>query len=106
MKLKKIALLCTALVTLQAHSFINEKFVFPNRQDQSDFQLANNGVPVAVITDDNDFKGVLRAVDNLKNDLQEVAGNQPATHGTLALIVGTVGKSKVRGWKWCVKQHK
>uniref|UniRef100_S0DDJ6 Glycoside hydrolase family 115 protein n=1 Tax=termite gut metagenome TaxID=433724 RepID=S0DDJ6_9ZZZZ len=49
---------------------------------------------MAVVVDDADHAGVLRAVDDLREDLRMVTGNLPdSTVGREAVIVGTAGRS-------------
>jgi len=56
--------------------------------------LTENGQPIQVLSDNNEFPGVLRAIDNLKNDFNKVTGNMTATLGKSAIIIGTLGKSE------------
>ena len=77
-----------------------ERFVF-TEGEQSWLPLVTNGQPVSILADDADHKGVLRAVNDLKDDFRKVTGNTPADVGrdvarhvsTTAIIVGTKGKS-------------
>lgn len=59
------------------------------------FSIIENGQPLQVVSDANDFPGVLRAVNDLKDDFRKVTGNLPATSGKTAIIAGTIGKSAV-----------
>ena len=70
-----------------------EKFVFTTASQPDYFPLMSNGIPVQIISDVNDYPGVLRAVNDLKEDFQRVTGNLPAVYGKTAIIAGTVGKS-------------
>lgn len=70
-----------------------EQFVF-TQKNTSYFPLAVDGKPVSIHTDNSDYKGVLRAVNDLKEDLRKVTGNSPQQGATkFTLIIGTVGKS-------------
>ena len=77
----------------RANDFGAEKFVFTTAGKPDYFSLTNNKIPIQIIADDKDFPGVLRAVNDLKNDFQKVTGQLPATSGNTAIIAGTVGKS-------------
>jgi hypothetical protein len=69
-----------------------EQFVFA-KSDPTWFPLAVNGKPAAVLTDEAEYKGVLRAAGNLKDDLQKVAGGTPSTDNSYVVIVGTAGRA-------------
>jgi len=59
------------------------------------FSLITNGIPAQVSTDASD-KGVLRAVNDLKEDLKKVSGNDAVTNATSnKIIVGVIGQSSV-----------
>lgn len=74
-------------------AYDKEQFV-STQKNTSYFPLAVDGIPVSILTDDSDYKGVLRAVNDLKEDFRKVTGNTPQQGAAkLALIIGTVGKS-------------
>lgn len=74
-------------------AYDKEQFVF-TQKNTSYFPLALDGKPVSIHTDNSDYKGVLRAVNDLKEDLRKVTGNSPQQGATkFTLIIGTVGKS-------------
>ncbi|OAV69844.1 hypothetical protein Barb6XT_00263 [Bacteroidales bacterium Barb6XT] len=84
-------LLCSLSHSLSASG--KELFVSAQR-DASCFPLIVDGKPVPVLTDEADYKGVLRAVNDLKDDFRKVTGNAPQTGSEpFALIIGTVSKS-------------
>ena len=63
--------------------------------------LIDRGRPAGLYADTNDYPGVLRAVDDLRNDLSQVAGKRATLYqdsdtlrGPL-IIVGTLGHSRV-----------
>ena len=71
-----------------------EQFVFPLAKELSYFPLISNEKPVNILTDKQDYPGVLRAVDDLKDDFRKVCGNVPSEGiDKQVLIIGTVGKS-------------
>ncbi|SHG39883.1 glycosyl hydrolase 115 family protein [Dysgonomonas macrotermitis] len=111
-RIKKIILLSVFLVTIlslsaqevnkydcklaqQEHSsfFGVEKFVF-NEAVDGYFPLANNGMPANVISDEDD-KGVQRAVGDLCEDIFRVTGYHPLTFKPNAVVIGTIGQSKI-----------
>ncbi len=71
---------------------------------QTKFCIAKNGKAAAIVVDSNDWKGVLRAANNLNDDVRKVTGvashvnflTVPQQH-TGIIIVGTIGKSKLIG---------
>lgn len=68
-----------------------------------DFCLADNGKAATIIVDSDDWKGVLRAANDLREDVNRVAGITPALQTFSKLpkgegrhvIIGTIGKSKL-----------
>lgn len=98
MKKKQHQLLLTLLLLLlPAMIWANnkEKFVY-NTKDSSYFPLVSNSNPVSIVVDNNDHKGVLRAVNNLKDDFRKVTGNTPqSTKSKYSLIIGTIGQSAI-----------
>ncbi|MDR1348489.1 MAG: glycosyl hydrolase 115 family protein [Prevotellaceae bacterium] len=86
--------LTTLLVLLlSAMSLFGQgQFVFTEGRDAW-FPLAANGQPAAILSDAADHQGVLRAVNDLREDFRRVTGNVPAANGAYAIIVGTAGKS-------------
>lgn len=72
-----------------------EQFVF-TQKNASYFPLAIDGKPATILSDDSDYKGVLRAVNDLKEDLRKVTGNVPQSRAAkFSVIIGTVGKSSL-----------
>jgi hypothetical protein len=86
-----LLLLCpTALSANAGGAFVSFQ------KNSSYFPLATDGKPVSVLAEANDHKGVLRAVDDLRNDISLVTGALPGdSKGQYAVIVGTVGESAV-----------
>ena len=92
-KTLSISLFSLLLVLLPIMLSAKEKFVF-TENDTNHFPLVVNKVPLSIIVDENDDKGVLRAVNTLNEDFRKVAGNTPNQgKSKYALIIGTVGKS-------------
>ncbi|MBD8347604.1 glycosyl hydrolase 115 family protein [Dysgonomonas sp. HGC4] len=76
-------------------AFDKEQFVF-TQKNASYFPLAIDGKPASILTDDTDYKGVLRAVNDFKEDLRKVTGNIPSSEATkFSVIIGTVGQSSI-----------
>lgn len=81
------------ILPITALALGKEQFVF-TQKNASYFPLAMDGNPASIISDDSDHKGVLRAINNLKDDLQRVTGNIPRQEtAKFSVIIGTVGKS-------------
>ncbi len=96
MKKKKLYLIiCLLILVFPTIISASDKEQFVSTQkNASYFPLAVDGRPVSILTDDSDYKGVLRAVNDLKEDLRKVTGNSPQQGVTkFTLIIGTVGKS-------------
>jgi len=78
----------TTFVAKGAESFVVHSKI------ASAFTLADNGKTASIITDDNDFKGVLRAAGDLRDDISKVTGTLPdAGKDKTFVIIGTAGKS-------------
>jgi hypothetical protein len=81
------------LLLFAANLAAQQQFVSVTQEDATWFPLAVNGRPVAVLADEADHKGVLRAVNDLRDDFRKVTGNMPAPGGGCAIIIGTKGRS-------------
>jgi hypothetical protein len=89
--MKRLTVLFT-LFLLAAGLSGQEQFVFTEGEN-SWLPLVTGGKPVSVLADEADHKGVIRAVNDLRDDFRKVTGNTPATAGAYAVIAGTAGKS-------------
>ncbi|MDR0864889.1 MAG: glycosyl hydrolase 115 family protein [Candidatus Symbiothrix sp.] len=58
------------------------------------FPLAVDGMPASILSDDSD-KGVLRAVNDLHEDMKKVTGYWAQGYLSNAVIIGTVGQSAI-----------
>lgn len=94
-KKKLYLIICLLILVFQTTISASDKEKFVSTQkNTSYFPLAVDGRPVSILTDDSDYKGVLRAVNDLKEDFRKVTGNTPQQGAAkFALIIGTVGKS-------------
>jgi hypothetical protein len=69
--------------------------------NEADFPIVTTDRPVAPIRYDvNDFKGVIRAIGDLQNDMDSVTGIKPKLFTVEAsaeyeIVIGTLGKSKL-----------
>ena len=66
----------------------------------SGFAIAKDGKTATIIVDENDWKGVIRAANDLGDDVRKVCGiASPVVNGFAAdkgrIIVGTIGKSRI-----------
>lgn len=76
-----------------SYAFEKKQFVFSEKSDGY-FPLVENDTPVFITVDENEDKGVQRAVSNLKEDFRKVTGKTPTSKTNKhTLIIGTVGKS-------------
>jgi Glycosyl hydrolase family 67 N-terminus. len=75
-----------------------QKFIL-NAGGNDRFPLVASGNPVSVVEDSTDYPGVLRAVNNLRNDINNVTGFVPFLSKNKLpkekqlLIIGTLGKN-------------
>ncbi len=75
--------------------FSKQKFVF-TQANADNLPLVIDNKPISIVVDKDDDKGVLRAVNTLKDDFEKVAGNTPTDQiNKNVLIIGTVGKSSL-----------
>lgn len=70
------------------------QFVFVEAQEDS-FPLVENGMSIPLVADENDDKGVLRAVESLRHDFEKVTGKraETASNAKQVIWIGTVGQS-------------
>ena len=70
------------------------------QQSQEKFCIAKDGKAATIVVDENDWKGVLRAANDLSDDIHKVTGTAPLISpqggktGKGLIIVGTIGKSR------------
>ena len=96
---KKRSLLCLAaalLLTIPAvaRDFpgIAEARIAPGR-----FPLIERGVPVAVVTDPADARGIQIAAETLREDFARVCGQKAPEAGSRAILAGSVDSPLIRG---------
>jgi hypothetical protein len=93
-----VYLLATPLLRAQA---IGEDRYVDFAYRAGDFRIVERNVAATLYVDSADFPGVIRAVGDLRADIQRVASQSAAmTHegkglGSNAIIVGTIGKSQI-----------
>ncbi|MDL2303225.1 glycosyl hydrolase 115 family protein, partial [Dysgonomonas sp. OttesenSCG-928-D17] len=72
-----------------------DKFVTFHKETSS-FCLFSENEAASVMTDDQDYKGVLRAAGDLRKDIAKVTGTLPdRDKGKYTIIIGTAGKSAI-----------
>ena len=90
-----LSALATLLLSLPAialdHPGITEARTAPGR-----FSLIEHGVPVAVVTDPGDARGVLIAAETLREDFARVCGQKAPAAGRRAIYAGTVDSPAIR----------
>lgn len=78
----------------------NQNYVL-SKQEPGCFALIENNKPIDVFVDNNDFKGLMRAATDLKDDIKSVTGvepnivNDPVVLKSRAVFIGTIGKNLV-----------
>jgi Glycosyl hydrolase family 115/Gylcosyl hydrolase family 115 C-terminal domain len=101
-EIKIVLLLCPCLVAFvhQSLALVEPQYV-ENIHNAGDFCIAEDGAVAPICVDTNDYPGVLIAAGNLCADVNRVTGHTPAivnaedNPGTNAIIIGTVGKSRI-----------
>ena len=92
--------LCLLAFVRQSLALVEPQYV-ENTYGTGDFCIAQGNGTAPVYVDTNDFAGVLVAASNLRADVNRVTGHTPdlvhaeADLGTNAIIIGTVGKSRI-----------
>ena len=71
-----------------------------NAMAQGTFCIAKDGKTATIVVDEQDWKGVVRAANDLSDDVKKVCGTASSVVGSLLtdnhnIIVGTIGKSRV-----------
>lgn len=95
MKIQFILIQVTILLFFAPKSYASylERIVQFHNEGNS-FPLVENRTPVPLLFDASDFKGVLRALENLSTDFEKITGNKPTKEsGKCVLIIGTTGHS-------------
>lgn len=81
-------------------TFAIDKYVV-SKSSQENFPIASKGKVASIYVDDTDFKGVLRVVDHLKDDIFRITSHQPTINYNelqnedFVIIIGTLGKSSI-----------
>ena len=88
--LAALLLLCLPAAAID-HPGITEARTAPGR-----FPLIEKGVPVAVVTDPADKRGVQIAAENLREDFARVCGRKAPSAGSRAILAGTPDSPLVR----------
>ncbi|RYD23079.1 MAG: hypothetical protein EOP88_05590 [Verrucomicrobiaceae bacterium] len=66
-----------------------------DKSEEGSFALVSQGTAARILTDPADFKVVSIAAACLADDIQLVTGKIPAAEGKNAVIIGTIGRSKL-----------
>ena len=96
---KKRSLLCLAAALLLAIPAVARDFpgITADRMVPGHFPLIERGVPVAVVTDPSDAKGIQIAAQTLREDFGRVCGQVAPEAGRRAILAGSVDSPLVRG---------
>ncbi|WP_225552024.1 glycosyl hydrolase 115 family protein [Sphingobacterium bovistauri] len=94
MKYLLVFFLVSSINLLEAQTSNKDRFVV-SHNDNAYFPIVTNNLPLPIVFDDQDWKGVVRAIHNLSDDFQNVTSNRPSrVVGKYSIIIGTVGQSK------------
>lgn len=83
---------CITVLAQRSLNFVQTKQISPG-----DFALVTNQITSSLVTDQNDYPGVLRAVVDLQRDIELVSNRKPELlnefqKGKYVVIIGTLGK--------------
>jgi hypothetical protein len=87
-------------VSAQQNSGLIPNIISGKLTTEADFPIVGTGHSASVRYDINDYKGIIRAIGDLQNDIDSVTGFKPEILTTelsteYEIVVGTVGKSKL-----------
>ncbi|MCX2492708.1 glycosyl hydrolase 115 family protein [Pedobacter sp. PF22-3] len=79
---------------------LEKQFIQETRRYKDDFALIDGGEAANIFYDENDYKGVIRAIGDLSQDFFSVSGVKPELKsvkpsGKAVILIGTLGKSKL-----------
>lgn len=99
--LKRMALLILLLTNGSAHAMQAEAFV-SFHQTGGAYPLSRPGIETALVSSENEWAGVTRALKDFQQDLKSVSGNAvtwskqwPTKDGDIVVIAGTIGHSTI-----------
>ncbi|WP_406825560.1 glycosyl hydrolase 115 family protein [Pedobacter sp. KACC 23697] len=77
-----------------------KQFIQETRSNKDDFTLIEKGRAANIFYDTNDYKGVIRAIGDLRDDFFRVSGLKPelksaSPSGKMVILIGTLGKNKL-----------
>jgi hypothetical protein len=94
-------LVCLLLLTPLARAAVGDESYLAFAPTADGMPLVSEGKAAAVVVDDQDWPGVIRVATDLQADIERVSGikpellNEHAGRRATAVIVGTIGKSRV-----------
>src|SRR4051794_1752917 len=94
LKIKTLAVMLLALLTATRGSAIEVE----TAESPAAFRVAGNGQAAPIVVEASAYPGVLRAANDLKQDIERVTSIAPTVVQTTrdlptAIIIGTIGKS-------------
>jgi hypothetical protein len=98
-----LILLCVDVLHAEPVSKLQRTPAFYIQHNGSDnaFRIVNRNVAAAIQIDPADWKGVIRAANDLVDDIQRVSGTKAIVNQTVnlpskgAILIGTIGKSQI-----------
>lgn len=85
----------------QQTSVLSKNIILNTAENETDFPVVATDKSAATIRyDESDWKGVIRAIGDLQNDINSVTGVKPnvtssSVSASVEIIIGTLGKSKL-----------
>ena len=104
--MKRIILFCTVLFIMAMNVMAQRQREGERSSGMGTFCIAKDGKAAAIVVDDQDWKGVVRAANDLGDDVRKVMGTASPVVNILdagvsgktadrCILVGTIGKSRV-----------
>ena len=95
---KQLFFLCLVVLVSAMSVRANSYIQHTNTKDA--FKIVDSGTAAAICVDPSDWKGVIRAANDLGNDVQKVSGlsakvAEVTSAFPFSIVVGTIGKSKL-----------
>ena len=104
--MKRIILFCTVLFIMAMNVMAQRQREGERSSGMGTFCIAKDGKVAAIVVDEQDWKGVVRAANDLGDDVRKVTGTASPVVNILdagvsgktadrCILVGTIGKSRV-----------
>lgn len=97
--MKRIIMFCTVLFIMAMNAMAQRQQAGELSSGMSTFCIAKDGKAATIVVDNQDWKGVIRAANDLCDDVRKVTGTACTLSSSLSsdksILVGTIGRSSV-----------